>query len=115
MPPSDDSRPLSDKSSELLVQLWYQVQINDRRLTRVQLRKIAQQLSSDALETGLRSEELIIAIKESWKSREVIPRSRNPARMQVVIDEFISLCISEYYPEPDDPEESRGRWGRQRA
>src|SRR5215510_16167318 len=115
MPPSNASRPLSDKASELLVQLWYQVQINDRRLTRVRLRKIAQQLSSEALEAGLRSEELIIAIKESWKAREVMARVRNPQRMQGVIDEFISLCITEYYPERDDAEESRGRRDRRRA
>jgi hypothetical protein len=115
MPPSDESTPLSDKASELLLQLWYQVQSNDRRLTRVQLRKLAQQLSSDALEAGLRSEELIIAIKESWKSREVVTRARNPERMQGVIDEFISLCITEYYPKGDDPDESRGGWDRHRT
>jgi len=69
----------------------------------------------EALEAGLRSEELIIAIKESWRAREVMPRARNPERMQGVIDEFISLCITEYYPERDDPKESRDRRDRRRA
>ena len=115
MPPSGESRPLSNSASELLVQLWNQIQLNDGRLTQVRLRKIAQRLSSDALETGLRSEELIIAIKESWKSREVMTDARNPQRMQGVIDQFISLCITEYYPERDDPKESQRGRDRRRA
>jgi len=80
-----------------LVQLWCQIQIDEPQLTRVRLRKIAQQVSRDAREAGLRSEELIVAVKESWQSREGMTHTRDPQRLQQALADFISLCIAEFY------------------
>jgi len=97
-PPSGNSKQqLSDKASALLVQLWQRIQVDERRVTRVSLRKIAQQVSFDARKAGLRSEELIVAVKESWKSRDGINPAHDPRSSHGTVAEFISLCIAEFY------------------
>lgn len=97
IPPRGDSNQLTSKASELLVQLWQQIEASDRQLTRVSLRKIAQQVTFDARKTGWRPEELVLAVKGSWKLHDGIGRARDPRRSQATVAEFISLCITEFY------------------
>jgi len=114
-PSNGESKQLPRKANELLVQLWHQIQTDERQLTQVRLRRIAQQVSLDACEAGLRSEELIIAVKESWRAREGITHVPDPQRSQVILADFISLCITEYYPKGDDTVPSRASDDRRRG
>ena len=113
IPPSGNSKQqLPHQASELLVQLWNRIQADGRQVTRVSLRKIAQQVTFGARKAGFRSEQLVLAVKESWKSRDGIDPARDPRRSQGIVAEFISLCIAEFYGWSETELEADGDDGR---
>ena len=92
-----DRRALSPETNEFLAQLWRQLDIDAREVSRARLRATAQHVSVDAYETGLFPEDVIIAVRESWNTREGRRPTREPQRTQAAIAELISFCIVEFY------------------
>lgn len=69
--------------------------------SRRHLRDVAKRVSSDARAMGLRSEELVVAIKESWASHfDDAHPARGAKHLQPVVTELITACIEEFYREP---------------
>ena len=69
-------------------------------VSRRHLRDVAMRVSADARAAGLRSEELVVAIKESWAAHhdEVHPTS-DRKQIQPIVTELITVCIEEFYRE----------------
>jgi hypothetical protein len=64
-------------------------------------RAAVRELCDDAHRRHLQAEQLLIAIKDAWRS---MPEARTDARLgapQHSLDRFISLCIEEYYARGD--------------
>jgi hypothetical protein len=64
-------------------------------------RHAVRELCDDAHQRHLQAEQLLIAIKDAWRS---MPEARADARLgapQHSLDRFISLCIEEYYARRD--------------
>lgn len=60
------------------------------------LRDTIQALCTDAQRAGLRSEELIVLFKTTWRSRpELATVTRG--ELNPVLDRVITMCIEEYY------------------
>ena len=106
---------LPPEANELLRELWGEIHGEERQVSRERLRAVARQVSLCAMEKGLRPEELIIAVKESWMSPDGLTEPRERMRLQWVLADTISLCIDEFYLALRDTESRRGvpdRWRR---
>lgn len=72
--------------------------------SRRHLREVAKRVSSDARAVGLRSEELVVAIKESWASHlDQAHPTRGVKHLQPVVTELITACIEEFYRDARSP------------
>lgn len=111
----DPQPALPPEANQLLAELWGEIQRKDREVSQERLRAVARQVSRCAIETGMRSEELIIAVKESWMAPGGLGEPRERLRLQGVFADTISLCIDEFYRalrdfEPGRGAHERGRW-----
>jgi hypothetical protein len=96
-PERNGSSALSSDANELLDELWrYAHASHERDISRELLRTVARHVSLDAHRLGLRSEELIISLKQSWRVDER-RRAGERQRLQWVLSEMISTCIEEFY------------------
>ena len=93
----DPQSSLPPEAIQLLEELWGEIQSKNREVSRERLRAVARQVSLCAVETGLRSEELIIAVKESWNAPGGPAEPPERLRLQSVFADTISLCIDEFY------------------
>ena len=103
MTESGDSRPLPRRANDLLAHLWLQIPADERLVNHDHLRSVARQVSQIARAAGLRPEELIIGVKESWIAREELRRPTKRQRAYGVLADLISLCIDEFYLARYDP------------
>ena len=59
------------------------------------LRVAMRRLCADARRSGMRSEELVVLLKLTWRARPELRVSR--AHGSLVLDQVVTLCIQEYY------------------
>jgi hypothetical protein len=94
------SLPQSPQSE--LTTLWREaLETYPGEVTRRHLRDVARRVSADARAAGLRPEQLVVAIKESWAAHHDDAHP-NPGRklLQPMVTELISDCIEEFYRNP---------------
>jgi hypothetical protein len=60
------------------------------------LRNAMRALCADARRQGLRPEELIVLLKETWRTRPEL-RTMPPEEAGSLMDQVVTMCIQEYY------------------
>jgi len=67
-------------------------------VTRRHLCDVAKRVSADARAAGLRPEEMVVAIKESWAAHhDDLHPTRGRKLLQPMVTELITVCIEEFY------------------
>jgi hypothetical protein len=87
---------LADVGSGALVQLWRQAQFDKRPISREALHTIARPVSWAAFDAGLSSEELILAVTESWLAMTARGPRADP-RLAGLFARLLSLCVEEFH------------------
>ena len=103
--PSSPVERLPDTPQTELTSLWrHALSSYPNGVPRGELRDVAKRVSADARAAGLRSEELVVAIKASWAAHH---DDAHPARgrklLQPLVSELITVCIEEFYRENRTP------------
>ena len=82
-----------------LASLWREASASyPSDVSRRRLRDVAKRLSADARAAGLRSEELVVAIKESCAAHhDDVDPSRGHKHLKPLVSELITVCIEEFY------------------
>lgn len=73
-------------------------------VSRGHLRDVAKRVSAEARAAGLRSEELVVAIKESCAAHyDDVHPTRGHKHLQPLVSELITVCIEEFYRDVRSP------------
>lgn len=114
-PSAPGAPPLPREATDALVRLWTRTFADDAPPPSCEeLREPAHAVATAGRAAGLRAEQLLVAIKESWARRSHVVDAQGRERVQWVLDQTISLAISAYYgdtprslariaPRPDEP------------
>ena len=94
---------LPQRASDTLVMLWDDIRADDGAITLERLQTVARHVTWAARAAGVRSEELIIALKASWSSAHGVRRASERNRLEWIITELVSLSIEEFYRSPGEP------------
>ncbi|MGH7650069.1 MAG: hypothetical protein ACREND_18335 [Gemmatimonadaceae bacterium] len=92
------ARTLPDGAETLLTGLWSRLLASDARpLTRPELSAFAQPVCAIARADGLLPEELIVAVKNSWKLRHEPCLPGDRPRLDRILTDVVSALIDGFY------------------